>query len=113
MIAERIVWLFKSAPVFEQLRVRAARGSDAVYAFEAKILEAQPPEDEIVDDVMDALHVLASCRQVGMEVGRIPVTAIWEYWDRRGLTGTMHEIKTRLTLNADLTYLAERAKKAS
>lgn len=115
MTAERIAWEFASAPVREQLRIRSIKTPAGqrvkVYPFEREILDKRPRPDEAVEAIVQALEDLGTCRPVGMAIGRIPITAIWTYWERRGYRAHVVEVMTHATLRADAIYLAEHSKR--
>lgn len=109
MIEARIAWEFESAPVREQLQRRQRNP----VPFEAEILARRPAHDELVDDVMQAISDLGTERSIGMALGPIPITAVWSYWERRGLDAAAVQIMTSATLQGDRAYLATYAKKAA
>lgn len=107
MITERLEWEFESAPVREQLRLRARKP----LPFEQEILDRCPDYDEVVADVLRALNDLDTCRPVGLAIGPIPITAVWQYLDRQGYDRGASAILSRAILDADRVSLALRAKK--
>jgi len=67
---------------------------------------------ELYDDlqaVWSAFWFLNSSRPVGMSVGAIPLTEIFAYWDRLGVTLDEEDFgdKVRLIREMDMTYLAD------
>lgn len=115
MIAERLAWEFESAPIREQLRLRSKglrpHEQPKVLDFEIEILDKRPPDNQLAEEILQALRDLGTERPVGFAMGRIPISAIRAHFDRQGRSRESTDVMTRLVLDADAFFLAKHAEK--
>lgn len=76
------------------------------------LLEKEPERDLAVQLCLRAWWETGTCRVVGMAVGPIPVTAIWEWCDRHGFDDEAREIMTHVIRQLDNDRAEAEAAKA-
>lgn len=101
MMVERLEWEREAHPVREQLRIRKREP----YPKEQAILDAEPFSDETVIDALRGFQDTSTNRQIGLAIGPIPDSAIWDWCDRHGLDAEAAQIFHRGIRIADDAFL--------
>lgn len=76
-------------------------------------IKAQEPECDFAASMcLRAWSDLSTCRQIGMALGPIPITAIYEWADRKGFDDEAREIMTHVIRQLDVDRAEAEAAKA-
>jgi hypothetical protein len=105
MIAARLAWEERAAPIHRQLRLRGRVAN----AQELAILSEEPDSDPAVAIAIRAWNEVSTCRAIGMSIGPVPVSAIDSWCDRHGLDFDVAEHLKAALLYVDGDYMARMA----